>query len=318
MDFDFVNFDMPIFKMLASNDTGEASGHQGGMVIPRAIEHFFPVLSSEVTAASPTVEKIIWAELFVGSVYLSTVNTRYQLQTWGGKRSPEYRLTNGLSALRNEARGNDVLVIQRSVTDSNLYRLTLVKQTAKLFEQISERFNGRRWGALYQDDEPVIKAVAMSEVARQESMVEQPFEMFDPVPRILERRTATIARSRAFATVVATSYQNTCSVCGFALTLPNGRSEIEASHIVPRSRAGADDVRNGLALCRSHHWAFDAGLFSITEGRTVYVPEVVLRIGANAHLARHNNQPINLPIRLERWPATEALSWHFENTLLRD
>jgi putative restriction endonuclease len=169
MSFDFINFDMPIFKILARNDTGEASGHQGGMVIPRAIEQFFPALSSEATSEKPTVEALIWAELYIDSVFLATVTTRYQLQTWGGTRSPEYRLTNGLSLLRNEARENDVMIVQRSITDKNLFRLTLVKQNSPLFERISQNFNGRRWGALYANEAPLTEEDAAAEFERQES-----------------------------------------------------------------------------------------------------------------------------------------------------
>jgi hypothetical protein len=36
----------------------------------------------------------------------------------------------------------------------------------------------------------------------------------------------------------------------------------QAAHIVPKNKNGTDDPRNGLTLCRAHHWAFDAGLFT--------------------------------------------------------
>jgi putative restriction endonuclease len=316
MDFDLLNFDMPIFKVLARNDTGEARGHQGGMVIPRAIEQFFPRLALEVTPENPTVEKIIWAELYLGAVCLASVSTRYQLQTWGGTRSPEYRLTNGLSVLRNEARENDALVIQRSVVDSSYYRLTLVKQGTALFDRVSQSFQGRRWGPLYLDELPLTESAAVVELQRQEAILDRPFSMFEIAPQMIERRTISISRSRAFSTLVTASYQNSCAVCGYALTLPNGRSEIEAGHIVPRSRAGADDVRNGIALCRSHHWAFDAGLFAVNNERAIHVAAQARYIPSNAHLIQYHGQQIGAPSRRERLPSVEAFNWHFENVLL--
>src|SRR3546814_1056047 len=66
-----------------------------------------------------------------------------------------------------------------------------------------------------------------------------------------------IARSRAFRKAVIAAYGGRCAMCGGGATAPDGRSEIEAAHVIPRGMAGADDVRHGLSLCRLHHWAFD-------------------------------------------------------------
>ena len=41
--------------------------------------------------------------------------------------------------------------------------------------------------------------------------------------------------------------------------------EVEAAHIVPHRANGKDDILNGLALCRLHHWAFDVGWFTLEE-----------------------------------------------------
>lgn len=318
MDFDTTSFDMPVFKVLARNDTGEARGHQAGLVIPRAITQYFPSISDNVTPLRPTVEEFIVAELYLEGIFIATVETRYQLQTWGGTRPPEYRLTNGLSPLRNRAGAGDVLTIQRSVYDPKLYRLTLIKHGSLWFQRISQVFGDRRWGPLFLGNEPLIERDAYRELRRQEALLSEPFVMFDPEPEILERRVVSISRSRAFSTLVVRAYKSRCAVCGHALTLPSGRSEVEASHIVPRSQSGSDDVRNGLALCRSHHWAFDSGLFSIDRKREIYVPPAILGIEANAQLAQFQHRRITLPDHTEVFPASEALEWHFENILLRD
>ena len=36
------DWDFPIFKILANNDTGAAAGHQGGVVIPKDLRVYFP------------------------------------------------------------------------------------------------------------------------------------------------------------------------------------------------------------------------------------------------------------------------------------
>jgi putative restriction endonuclease len=38
---------------------------------------------------------------------------------------------------------------------------------------------------------------------------------------------------------------------------------LDAAHIIPVSKDGSSDPRNGLVLCANHHRAFDAGLIRI-------------------------------------------------------
>jgi len=38
-----------------------------------------------------------------------------------------------------------------------------------------------------------------------------------------------------------------------------------AAHILPFARFGNDDMRNGMALCKMHHWLFDKGLISVDQ-----------------------------------------------------
>ena len=99
------DFDRPLFKKLAPNDTGEAAGHQGGFLVPRDLDRYFPQLSTAVTATNPTVDRTIRAALFVGSQQVGLVATRYQYQTWGGTRTPERRITSNLAPLLGQANG---------------------------------------------------------------------------------------------------------------------------------------------------------------------------------------------------------------------
>jgi len=34
---------------------------------------------------------------------------------------------------------------------------------------------------------------------------------------------------------------------------------------------GSDDIRNGIALCQFHHWAFDPGWLSFTDDHEIIV-----------------------------------------------
>ena len=108
-------WDSPFFKRLANNDTGNAPGHQGGIVVPIALRPYFPELDEGRTSpATPTVDRRLVAELFDSGSFLGQCATRYQFQTWGGGRDPESRITGNLGPLRNCAHGDDLLILQRS------------------------------------------------------------------------------------------------------------------------------------------------------------------------------------------------------------
>lgn len=143
-----IEWDLPIFKVLANNDTGSAPGHQGGIVIPEALRLYFPQLKGQVSSENPTIDQRLEAELFSENTFITTVRTRYQYQTWGGARSPESRLTDQLGPLRNLAKGGDVLVIQRRADDSTQIRLTLVRKSCSDYSILAELIGARRWGAL--------------------------------------------------------------------------------------------------------------------------------------------------------------------------
>lgn len=165
------DWESPIFKVLANNDTGSAPGHQGGIVIPEAVRHYFPKLSGSVSSVNPTIDQRMEAELFAEDTHLKTVNTRYQYQTWGGVRSPESRLTDQLGPLRKLAVGGDVLVIQRNIKNHNLIRLTLIRKTSAHFPHLSSLIGSRRWGELF--DSSNVNSIEVEDLAS-EDIVQQP------------------------------------------------------------------------------------------------------------------------------------------------
>lgn len=141
-------WDSPIFKVLAHNDTGAASGNQAGVVITEELREYFPLLDGTVSAQSPTLDQQITAQLFLGNDFLAEVNTRYQIQTWGGKRSAESRLTGQLGPLRNLAAADDLLLMQKATGRPTLWRLTLVKSNSLEYSAIKQHIADKRWGLL--------------------------------------------------------------------------------------------------------------------------------------------------------------------------
>ena len=311
-------WDAPFFKRLANNDTGAASGHQGGIVVPKDLRDFFPgLLEATTSALNPTTDRRLSVELFVENRYLGTANPRYQFQTWGGTRGAESRLTDQLGPLRDLARGDDILVIRRNVERLDQYRLTLVRQTDADFALLLAATNGKRWGVLGQAL-PMSQSDLEIAVATEGERESAPFVMLDESALVVESTTRKVARSVAFRERVCRLYGHTCVVCSSALKSPSGALELDAAHIVPRSRFGADDARNGIALCKRHHWAFDGGLFGISDALQVLIPRHVAAIPQNASLQALSGQRVRPPVDVAFTPHPDALAWHRQNVLLRE
>ena len=78
-------------------------------------------------------------------------------------------------------------------------------------------------------------------------------------------------REARFRLTIVPLYRYTCALCGMKTITPSGLTLVEAAHIHQFAKSKNNDPDNGLALCRNHHWAFDAGLWSIDASSRVIV-----------------------------------------------
>ena len=109
-------------------------------------------------------------------------------------------------------------------------------------------------------------------------------------------------RSEAFRIGVQALYQGACVVCGLCLRSRAGGYESQSAHIYPKSLDGSDDLRNGLCLCRLHHWAFDVGWMTLTDELRVLVGEDVPADEGYDLIRRFHDQPILAPLRSDFKP----------------
>jgi len=126
-------------------------------------------------------------------------------------------------------------------------------------------------------------------------------------------------RSEAFRQIILEEYRCQCVICQSKFLLKQeGKEplvEAEASHIIAVKDNGSDDPRNGLSLCRRHHWAFDEGLFTITDGRIVKISPVVLSAERRKFdLEEYEGESIISPANEACRPSEEALHWHQKKT----
>lgn len=130
-------------------------------------------------------------------------------------------------------------------------------------------------------------------------------------------------RNRAFRQAVTEAYNHMCAVCGMKIYSPRTYHwEVEAAHIVPHRANGKDDILNGLALCRLHHWAFDVGWFTLDDNFKILASENIRglpaefgRIGSFNFMRDLSNEDtrISLPANQNIYPHTAAIQWHREN-----
>jgi hypothetical protein len=158
-------------------------------------------------------------------------------------------------------------------------------------------------------------------------LIEAPlFANYDPVDKnkkIIKVTRELTVRNRAFRQAVSESYGYRCAVCGLKVRSPDLLLwEVEAAHIVPHRFLGRDDVCNGIALCRLHHWAFDVGWFTVLDDYKVQIASQIdvmptdfgkmenyefLRALAGGRVR------LRLPKRDEIFPHRNAIQWHREN-----
>jgi hypothetical protein len=124
-------------------------------------------------------------------------------------------------------------------------------------------------------------------------------------------------RDEAFRGAVLREYDFTCSVCEMKVRLGK-MYEATAAHIVPKRKSGTDDPRNGLALCRTHHWAFDAGFFSLSNDYRVMLSPAAFKAESREFaLLQQDSRQILMPKSEAVRPHRQALEWHRREVLLK-
>lgn len=117
-------------------------------------------------------------------------------------------------------------------------------------------------------------------------------------------------RDNVFAAKVKGNYDFFCALCRKKRHDRFGRPEVESAHIYPRALDGSDDQRNGIALCKLHHWAFENGLFSIRDDYSVVVEERIKGDQNYREIYRFENRTIRLPEEREYAPHPIFLAAH--------
>jgi len=135
----------------------------------------------------------------------------------------------------------------------------------------------------------------------------------DVMRRYIMRETKQRVHQPVFRATIMRAYGTRCAVCALAHT-----ELLDGAHIIPDNHErGLASVRNGLALCKIHHAAYDSNILGIRPDLVVQIKsdlleEVdgpMLRYGLKE---RHNERLMVVPKARDERPGAEYLQWRYE------
>jgi len=302
-------WDYPFYKIISANDSGKAKGNQGGIAIPKDLLPFFPVIDpTGITPKAPTNERTIHCDMHDGIIWRESVDARYHFQTWGGGRAPETRLTR-LGEVWRASEKDDLFVFQRNLSGLNRFRVFRIPCSE--FHPL----RASRWGSLPKFGTPISTAELDVEASIIKAGLKGKEVLFDPDPEnSLGARRVRVKQS-SFRGLLMNAYNFQCCVSGDSLHTPDKLLfEPQAGHIIPVRYGGSYDLRNGIPLSATIHWAFDNGLFTITDSYEVLFSSE-LKAQKSDIMSRYSENKINLSSSVLK-PSKRALQWHRENVFL--
>jgi putative restriction endonuclease len=120
-------------------------------------------------------------------------------------------------------------------------------------------------------------------------------------------------RDPRFRELVLRAYEYRCAVTGFQAALGGSYFGCEAAHVKWHAYDGPDVVENGLAMEPTLHKLFDAGAWSLTDGRKILVSaDFTGSDEAVTKIRRLHGQSLREPQPGLPFVSTEFIRWHRE------
>ena len=170
-----------------------------------------------------------------------------------------------------------------------------------------------------------IKSFEVQKIVKKlsESRRTENYDPFDENKKVVKTTRESTLRTRGFRQAVIEAYSCRCAVCGLKINSPDTLSwEVEAAHIVPHRCKGRDNIFNGIALCRIHHWAFDVGWFTLLDDYKIQTSQQLTNLPLDFGKVEgydflralvNKSKEIRLPGSYEIRPHQNSLRWHRQN-----
>jgi putative restriction endonuclease len=117
-------------------------------------------------------------------------------------------------------------------------------------------------------------------------------------------------RSKKFVEEVLDAYERKCAICQQSIRLADTLIGIDACHVKPIQHFGDDNISNGIALCKVHHWALDRGAISISKEMNLLVSKKLNGNGLFDYFTSFEDIPIFIPRKKEYALSTKNIDYH--------
>lgn len=303
-------------RILKTNELGIRGGAErmaGRFVLisKSAIEsEFFPPLSQRIHNDE------VFLRFLLPNGLITVAKLKYHNDTYiveGGSRD-EYRLYLNNQLEYEHFEPNGVLVF-RSFEESDIadYRLTYVSPIEAI--ELRTRLNDNSH-ALFEENELLnslfgsVDKESLSLTMDEDVKEDLLGQMSDAEEVEEEPESTKLKRNASFRTYVLFFYGNKCAITGSEFLMSYGSlNNLEVAHIKSHQSGGPGKVSNGMPLERNLHWAYDKGLFTITDNKIVVHPEVDSH---NSYLQQFNGKHLTLPEDTRAHPREEYFRWHQE------
>lgn len=297
---------------------------------------FFPHMSKIVendTLVLPIVMPHRATKIYAKFVYH---NSKYSVLNPVERPRNEYRLylNNDIDNNKEFFHVGDIVVIEKvdiltdyredgeipSVYSISLFNVEDVEYT--ILDEIISESEMRGEHALYNDKldfitTPSLDILNSAEISdeiidvvekQQQELIETISNSDDNGESIEDIRGANLFNSVSFRDFVMMAYSYKCAITGKSISYQS-LINLEAAHIQPKAHAGTFLPCNGLALSRDMHWAFDKGLFTISDDYKVVVHDKV----KSTLLSEYDGKYINIPKDDYFKPEKKFLKHHRDN-----
>ena len=119
-------------------------------------------------------------------------------------------------------------------------------------------------------------------------------------------------RDKSFSLSIKNQYRYYCAVCRSKVITPGGKVIVDGAHIIPWEVSYNDDPRNGISLCKNHHWMFDEHLYTIRPDFSILISPILTEKSQKIDIKSLADTKILLPDDKVFIPAEEALLYHNE------
>ena len=168
-----------------------------------------------------------------------------------------------------------------------------------LIENLQFITNKRNWGSHIQGSITPIPEEDFNIIISQRGIEEITKLSSTKEPSLTEESSETIVkrkiRDAGFREGIRELYEYSCAVCGKKRFDRSKHPEAESAHIYPKEKNGKDDWRNGISLCRLHHWAFEKGLFSIRDDYSIIIEDRIRNDDNYKEINSYEGKKIKLP-----------------------